>query len=353
MTNESLTPEQTSNKGQYRFIFISIGILLALLLASSFFIDMKQVVAVILGANWLMVLAGTVLFLLGIALIDYRWWRLLSRVPAFRRLIHATHVSFIVPILSPIPNIPIRVITTGVGTKATIPQATTAIMVERMIAQIMRIIALILAVLLGAQAELNPGSLLKSFVIAVGIMALFLLAVRYHKTIVAATDSLLKKMPFIKESWREKIVTMVYEALAYGGDMRQLILATGVTLVMWTLFFFFHLLVIMALPLNLPLETQLTIAMGALALTPPSAPAMLGIYHASMILPMLALNLAPLDALLPFSLLLWGIQAVVWMILTFWGLKQLNMQFGDLFRISQEFNNEESEFAPKAEADLS
>jgi uncharacterized membrane protein YbhN (UPF0104 family) len=350
--NDTPATETPQAKSEYRFIFISIGVLVLLLVISSFFIDMKQVVAVIIQANWLMVAAGTILFLLGIVLIDYRWWRLLSRVPAFRRLIHATHVSFIVPILSPIPNIPIRVITTGVATKATIPQATTAIMVERMIAQIMRIIAIILAILLGAQADVSPSSLLKSFGIAVGILAIFLLAVRYYEKVVSWTDAILRKMPFIKESWREKIVTMVYEALAYGGDMRQLILTTGITLVMWMLFFFFHLLVIMALPLNLTLQTQLTIAMGALALTPPSAPAMLGIYHASMIIPMMALNLAPLDALLPFSLLLWGIQAVVWMILTFWGLSKLNMRFADLFRISQEFETEQSGDEPVVQAEI-
>ena len=348
--NGTNAEKSSSAKSEYRFILISIGILLALLAVSSFFIDMKQVASVIVKANWLMIAVGVVFLLLGIALIDFRWWRLLSKVPAFRRLIHATHVSFIVPILSPIPNIPIRVITTGVGTRATIPQATTAIMVERMIAQIMRIIAFILAVLLGAQAEVNPGSLLKSFGIAVGVMALFLLAVRYYEKIVAGTDALLRKAPFIKDDWRQKIVTMVYEALAYGGDMRQLILATGVTLVMWALFFFFHLLVIMALPLNLSLGTQLTIAMGALALTPPSAPAMLGIYHVSMLVPMLALKLAPLDALLPFSLLLWGIQAVVWMILTFWGLQALDMRFADLFRIEREFKNEEAEFTSKSDS---
>ena len=309
---------------------------MALLAVSSFFIDMKQVASVIVKANWLMITVGVVFLLLGIALIDFRWWRLLSKVPAFRRLIHATHVSFIVPILSPIPNIPIRVITTGVGTRATIPQATTAIMVERMIAQIMRIIAFILAVLLGAQAEVNPGSLLKSFGIAVGVMALFLLAVRYYEKIVAGTDALLRKAPFIKDDWRQKIVTMVYEALAYGGDMRQLILATGVTLVMWALFFFFHLLVIMALPLNLSLGTQLTIAMGALALTPPSAPAMLGIYQFSQIGPNLILRLGSFEQLLPYSLMLYGIQVLVWLALTIWGLRVLDIRFKDLFRSNKD-----------------
>ncbi len=327
-----------SSQHEWRFIISSIGVLLVLLLVGSFFIDMKQIAGVILRANWMMLVVGLMLFLAGIALIDYRWWRLLSKLPSFRRLIHATHVSFIVPILSPIPNIPVRVITTGVGTRVTIPQASTAIMVERMIAQIMRIIAFILAVMLGAQAELNPGSLLRSFVLAVVLMALFLLAVRHYEKIVGASDALLQKTPFIKASWRKKMVGMVYEALAYGGDMRQLVHATAVTLVMWALFFCFHLLVIRALPLDAPLQLQMTIAMGALALTPPSAPAMLGIYHASMILPMLALNLAPLDVLLPYSLLLWGIQAVVWMVLTFWGLRMLDMHFVDLFRISQEFD---------------
>jgi hypothetical protein len=348
---ETTTPEQPASNA--RFLLISLGILVGLLIISSFFIDLGEAFSLIFHANWPLVGVGVLFLLVGILLIDFRWWYLLARIPRFWRVFHASNVSFIVPILSPIPNTPIRVVTTGVATKATIPQATTAMVIERSIAQIMRLTAIILAVQMGAQVTLTAGYIVKTVAMALGIIGLFLLAMRYADAVVRAVDALLKRLPFIKEETRIKIAGMVAEALVHGGSMKEMIIATGMTLVMWSIFFIFHLLVILAMPIDLPLIDRMTIAMGALALTPPSAPAMFGIYHASQILPMLALNLGPLEVLLPYSLLLYFIQAIVWLILTLWGLRKLDMRFADLFRISSAIKEEEAEYIDDAESTLS
>jgi len=323
-----------------RFLISSIGILVGLLIISSLFIDLGEAFRVILDTNWWLVGVSALFLLAGVMLIDIRWWYLLARVPRFWRTFHASNVSFIVPILSPIPNTPVRVVTTGVSTKASIPQATTAMVIERSIAQIMRLTAIILAIQMGAQAEITLSYITKTVGMALGIIVLFLLAMRYANAVVRGVDAVLKRLPFVSESFRAKITAMVTESLAHGGGMKEMIVSTLITIVMWALFFIFQLLVILAMPLHLTLLESMTIAMGALALTPPSAPAMFGIYHASQILPMLALHLAPLEALLPYSLLLFFIQALVWLILTLWGLKKLTMRFADLFRIRTDVSPE-------------
>ena len=352
MSQQPETPQQEQSSGNARFLITSLGILVGLLIVSSFFIDLREAFSLIFHANWALVGAGVLILLVGIMLIDIRWWYLLARIPRFWRAFHASNVSFIVPILTPIPNTPIRVVTTGVATKATIPQATTAMVIERSIAQIMRLTAIILAVQMGAQVELTASYIIKTVALALGVIGLFLLAMRYADAVVRAVNAILERMPFIKEKTRIKIAGMVAEALMHGGDMKTLIIATVMTVVMWALFFIFHLLVILAMPIDMPLIDRMTIAMGALALTPPSAPAMFGIYHASQILPMLALNLGPLEALLPYSLMLYFIQAIVWLVFTLWGLRKLDMRFADLFRISSTIK-EESEYVAEAESTLS
>ncbi|NOX62566.1 MAG: flippase-like domain-containing protein [Chloroflexi bacterium] len=317
-----------------RSLGLAIAVVVVILLAL-WLVDVQEVRDIIAGMDPTLALLSVGFLFAGIFLIDVRWHYLLARIPRFRRLAHATHVSFIVPLVSPIPNAPIRPIITGLNTEATIPQAASAIMVERMIAQIMRLTTIILAIMLGVQAEVSSGALLKSGGIAVGVLALFLLAVRFSEQVVAALDALLGRAPGIKDAWRLKITNMVREALAHGGGMKELVLATGMTLIMWSLFYLFHLMIALAMPLDVDLQTRMTIAMGALALTPPSAPAMFGIYHVSQIAPMLALGLADLETLLPYSLVLYFVQLIVWSALTLWGLRALNMRFRDLFRFRE------------------
>ncbi len=314
---------------------LTIVVVIAAILVAFWLVDVQEIREIIAGTNPTLALLGVGFLLLGILLIDARWHYLLARMPDFKRLAHATHVSYIVPTVSPIPNTFVRPVITGLNTKATVPQAASAMVVERMIAQIMRLVAIILAVMLGAQAELSPGALLKSAGFAVGVLALFLLAVRFADSVVAAVDALLGRMPGVKEAWREKITGMVRDSLAHGGGMKELVISTGMTLIMWSFFYLFHLMIALAMPLDVDLQTRLAIAMGALALTPPSAPAMLGIYHISQVAPMLALGLADLDTLLPYSLMLYFVQLIIWSVLMLWGLRALNMRFRDLFDFRQ------------------
>ncbi len=174
--------------------------------------------------------------------------------------------------------------------------------------------------------------MIRSMLISVAVLACYLLAIRYVDAVTSGVDRLLTWMPGINDCWRGKIVGAVQDALSIEVGMKDLLLALGVTIVMWTFFFLFHLLVILAMPLGLDIHANTTIALGALALTPPSAPAMLGIYQISQIGPNLILRLGTFEQLLPYSLMLYFVQAIVWMLLTIWALRALNMSFIDLFR---------------------
>ncbi len=325
------SPPKTFNKG---YLIAGAAIIL-LIIATVMYADVPRLWQTLRHTNYLLVLGGIVFLLGGIFLIDVRWWFLLGRKPAFLRLAHATNASYIVPILTPIPNYISRVVITGLTTEATIPQATTSMMVERMIAQIMRITTIVLAIALGVQSNLSPASMIRSIGFSFAVLAGYLLAIRFSHQVIRAVSAFLVAI-HLPERFRNKIVFFVADALSVDVDMKALLASLGITIVMWSLFFMFHLLVILAMPLGLDEYTSVTIALGTLALTPPSAPAMLGIYQASQIGPNLVLRLGSFDQLLPYSIILYLIQAIVWFVLTLWGVRALNIHFKDLFRNSKE-----------------
>ena len=320
-------PPEQSRRGWW----ISGALILALLTLTALFVDVQEMLQVIRGTNLALVLAGIAFLLLGIAIIDMRWWHLLSRRESLRRIAHVTHASYIAPILTPIPNYISRVVITSAAADISLPQATTGMVVERMIAQIMRISAIVLAIALGAQSELSPASMARSVAMAVAVLIAYLLAIQFAAQVTAAMHRLLTWMR-LREARIEKITAMVRDALCTNVGMKELLLTLAITIVMWTFFFLFHYLVILAMPLGIDAHARATIAMGALALTPPSAPAMLGIYQISQIGPGLILQFGRFEDLLPYSLLLYFLQLIVWMALTLVGLSALKIPFIAIFR---------------------
>ena len=333
------SPETSSSGTSLRTWIISAAVIIGLLVLTALFVDVEAMWQVIRGTHPLLVLAGIFFLLLGIALIDVRWWYLLGRPRAWRRLVHATHISYLVPILTPIPNYVSRVVLTPVATPVSLPQATTGMVVERMIAQIMRIATLILAISLGVQSEMSMASMARSVGLSLLVLGGYLLAIRYVDALTRGVARGLLKLR-VSQAWRDKITGMLQDALSIDVGMKELILALLMTVVMWTFFFLFHFLVMLAMPLGLDAHAQVTIALGALALTPPSAPAMLGIYQISQIGPNLILRLGEFEDLLPYSLMLYFLQLLVWLLLTLWGVRVLKMRLSDIFRINRSFKTE-------------
>ncbi len=290
--------------------------------------------------NPTLVLIALLFLLFGIAIIDIRWWYLLSRQPPFSSTLHATHVSYLVPMVTPIPNYISRVFLTSAATKIPLPQATTAMVVERMIAQIMRISTIVLAISLGVQSELSFASMARSLLLSLIVLALYLFAIRYDESIANRVHALTLHVG-MREKSADRIGRAVRDALHSDVGMKELLVAIAITIAMWTFFFLFHFLVILAMPLTMDVHAKATIALGALALTPPSAPAMLGIYQISQIGPNLVLRLGALEDLLPYSLMLYFLQLLIWMTLTIWSLSKLDMRFRDLFRFRHPPANEE------------
>jgi hypothetical protein len=104
------------------------------------------------------------------------------------------------------------------------------------------------------------------------------------------------------------------------------------SIVTWSFFYLYHILALAALDHDLPAATMAGMAMLALAVAPPSAPAMIGIYHGVVIGALSVAFPADLSLIAAYALLLHAIQLVIWGVLGLWGLSRLDFRLGDLIR---------------------
>jgi hypothetical protein len=88
-------------------------------------------------------------------------------------------------------------------------------------------------------------------------------------------------------------------------------LATGLftSVLAWALFFGYHYLVLLALDVSLTTEQMLLLTFGSLAMVPPSAPTLPGIFHAQIVIPFAALGFASSD-LTAYSIVLFAFETL-------------------------------------------
>ena len=91
------------------------------------------------------------------------------------------------------------------------------------------------------------------------------------------------------------------------------------SIVTWFLFGCFFFLTLLSLEASFPPDQKLSISLGALALSPPSAPTQPGIFHASIVVPLGAIGLNA-EILTAYAVLLHVLE-MFWMIgFAVWGL---------------------------------
>ena len=99
-------------------------------------------------------------------------------------------------------------------------------------------------------------------------------------------------------------------------------------------FWGFFYVTLLALGQGFPPDERLAVSLGALALSPPSAPTQPGIFHASVVVPLAAVGFNEVT-LTAYAVLL-HILEMVWMIgLALWGLAQTGLSVGAMLRQNQ------------------
>jgi uncharacterized protein (TIRG00374 family) len=274
-------------------------------------------------------LGGTVALIVGLSAYAARWRLLLADKPRALSTFHAANVGHAVNTIVPLrAGEPARILILGRTAKTPLAEITSSVVVERLFEQVMRLTALFGAVLFGAGLELSPGTVIGGAGFVVLLFGGLVWLMRNQTTVLERGPRLLARLPRLSEEGARRGLTQMLAGLSSVSSPRRLALAYVWSLVAWGCFLAFHWLALLALP-QVPPEQVASIALGALALAPPSAPTLPGLYHGSVVGPLSAVGFDG-NLLTAYAVILHLIQMVLMIGLGGWGLAHSGVAVGDL-----------------------
>lgn len=304
------------------FVFIAVILVVFVTL-----IDVRQVMATLQNANWLFVLGAVVALLIGQAAYATRWRLLLADKPRWLSTFHAANVGQAVNILTRLGE-PARIVVLGRADNTPLAEITSSVIVERLFEQVMRLLALGGAVVFGAGLQPSPGTVGGAVAFVVIAFGLMLWLIRNQARVLEHGPKWLARLPRIKEENARRTLANLLNGLSAVASPRRLALALLWSLISWSAFWVFHALALLALP-AVPRDQWLAISLGALALAPPSAPTLPGLYHGSIVAP---LSVVGFDGALltSYAIILHAVQMALLISLGLWGLNQSGASLGEL-----------------------
>lgn len=105
---------------------------------------------------------------------------------------------------------------------------------------------------------------------------------------------------------------------------------------MWGFFLLFYASGFQSLGQDLGARQILSMSAVVLAILPPSAPAMIGIYQGAIVAILLPFGYFDVNIATAYALLVFGAQLMVWIILGIWGLKRTELKISNLTQVSMD-----------------
>jgi uncharacterized protein (TIRG00374 family) len=308
-----------------------------LILGGLFFwlIDLDQVMVQLRQADWRYLAAGIVGLLSGYVLMAVRWRYLLGNRLGFYQAFHANNLGNLVNSLTPIPEVAVRVFLTGRSAGISISRATSGMVVERSLEQVMRVIALLLALLTGYLISFKAGSILINTGLVLGFFLLVTWLLRRAERVVTWGQKQLSRLPWLDQQRASHIMSDLMEGLGQAGGPRQLTSGWIISLGVWGFFFTFTYLVLVGMKIHLPTEQMVAIALLTLAVAPPSAPGTPGLYQATIVGALsLVAGFNPVQ-MTAYAIAVHILQVIPLMVLGIWGSLSTNLNLRSVYKQRQ------------------
>jgi uncharacterized protein (TIRG00374 family) len=299
-----------------------IGAIVALFV---WFVDLAAVGRVLKTADFPLLLLASLCLILGMLFYAVRWRLLLGNKPSLLLTFHASNIGHAGNIIVPArAGEAMRIVVLGQSGTVSYTEATSSFVVERLFEQLMRLLALVAAVAVGAGIELSSGSILAGVAVLVGAFAGIYWLVRHREAVLARGPVWLARLPRVTEAGARRSLLDLLDNLTAVSEPKLLAQVIVTSLLAWGFFWGFFYVALLALGEGFLPADRLAVSLGALALSPPSAPTQPGIFHASVVLPLVAVGFSEV-ALTAYAVLL-HILEMVWMIgLALWGLSQTGL----------------------------
>lgn len=308
-----------------RSLIILALVTAVLLLAMFWLIDVKAVMRTLQTADFRWLAAGSFFLLLGLVFFTLRWRLLMGNKPPFALTYLAAGLGNTANMLTPTRlGEPLRILMLGQTTEVTYTEATTAFALERLMEQIMRVLWFGLAILVGARLELSPlmvGAAVASLILP---FALSSWAISHRETILRVLPPKLARLPRLEEAAARRSLSRTLDNLQIIARPKQQILAWTWSLLTWATYTLFYIAILAAIAY--PAGKRLPVALAAMALSPPTATTMPGLYQASIALPLSLLGLNA-DLLAAFSILTQLLEFIWFGLLAVWGMLRAGLSW--------------------------
>lgn len=307
-------------------IIVAITILFFLL------VDVVEVARQLVTADPRLLFAASISFILGLVAFAIRWRVLLGNKPQLLLTFHASNMGHAGNILIPFrAGEAVRILVMGSTKSVSFTEATTSVVVERLFEQLMRFLTLVAAVFVGVGLEISPTAVIGGagfLILGFGTIAWL---VSHQDFTLDKGTRLLAKLPRVTIETANRSISDLLQNLEAVSKPRQFALILLWSVITWVLFWGFFYLTLLSLGASFMPEQQFAISLGAMALSPPSAPTQPGIFHASIVAPLAALGINP-EALTAYAVILHILEMFWVVLLALWGLIATGSSLRTLFK---------------------
>lgn len=301
-------------------LLASALVLVLVILFFAFFVDWRTSVAQLRQADRALLALAIIFLFVGYLIYAIRWHLLLGKQARYLAVWHTSNIGNLFNTLLPArPGDAARIFILSNKQDLPVLTVTSSIVVERWLEQIMRLAALGGAFLYGAGVPVSDITILGSVLFLIGMMLFMLWMIRRRELVLGRFPPLLARLPRVTEEGARQQLSNLIDGLATMSTAHRLLGALLWSVLSWAFFWGFHFLCLEALHPSLSLETTLAISLGSLALVPPSASTLPGVYQLSMVVP-LALMGFDKTLLTSYSLLMNVVEMIMILALGMWGI---------------------------------
>lgn len=315
-------------------IILGALIVVAILVMLAIFVDWPTVIAQLRGANLTLLGIGTLVLILGYVVYAIRWHVLLTDDVPFIWTFHTANSGSLVNLLLPLrPGDAARILMLGMKDNMSVIRVTSSIVVERWYEQVMRIAAIGGTIVFGAGLKVSTYTILGSFAYLIIVLGAMIWMVRNRGWVIDYAPVLLAKLPRVNQAKALEWIHTLLDGLASMAKVRSQAWTFLWSVACWSAFWAYHYITLIAIFPDIPIEQALGISLGSLALVPPSATTLPGVYQVSLIIPltMVGFNRNVLGA---YAVALNIVEMIVVLVLGFWGVAQIGIPLRKLLDVS-------------------
>jgi uncharacterized protein (TIRG00374 family) len=317
-------------KDTRRRTWITVLVIGAIVVVFLLLVDIGAVIDELRNADWVYLGLATVALLIGYYIQTLRWRHLLGDIPPTNYTFHTMNVSTFTNLMTFIPTTPIRIFFMGEREDVSIPQATSSLTIAIVFDWVMKIIAILGAIVLLAPIDSNAGTIVVFIGVIILIFAGMLLLVHNIDKIIAWVTPFLLRRGFLKEEQVEGMLSGLAQGLEEVGTTKKVAVIFLYSLLSWSFFIGFYILGLLALNINPPPEVMLAMVLVAAFLVNPTGPYLPGVFNVLLVVPMALVSNVAIEALVAYSLVIYAVLLVIWLLLGVWAMRQYNLTLSEL-----------------------